>query len=227
MLDEARKREKVANAILLATLAASASQSPKDFVRTGHIESPGTALMQMFGKKRAEAERNLDNGRVVPKNKKMKTFKEFVEESYLHEMRKVDKVAGKKRTPLYLDRTHKTIQPAPEGSGKKWERRDIKVKRPNPDAVMGRIAQGMSAVPGEPTYADSGYARGPGFGYGPHPHGIGGEKRGVKRTQTIQQRITEKPKLAPGVDPRTPAQKVEDRRKARAASSNQEYGRRF
>ena len=54
MLDEARKREKVANAFLLVTLAASAAQSPKDFVRTGHIEAPGTALMQMWGKKRGE-----------------------------------------------------------------------------------------------------------------------------------------------------------------------------
>lgn len=84
MLDEARKREKAANALLGLAFAASAAQSPKDFVRTGHIESPGTALMQMWGKKRGEAERNLDHGRVVPRNKK-KTFKEFVEESYLIE----------------------------------------------------------------------------------------------------------------------------------------------
>lgn len=88
MLDEARKREKIANAFLAATLAASAAQSPKDFVRTGHIESPGTALMQMWGKKRGEAERNLDSGRVVARNVKKKTFKEFVEESYLIEGRR-------------------------------------------------------------------------------------------------------------------------------------------
>jgi hypothetical protein len=88
MLDEARKREKVANAFLAATLAASAAQSPRDFVRTGHIEAPGTALMQIFGRKRREAERNLDSGAVVPRNKKMKTFKEFVEEAYLIEGRR-------------------------------------------------------------------------------------------------------------------------------------------
>lgn len=82
MLDEARKREKVANAFLLATLAASAAQSPKDFVRTGHVEAPGTALMQRWGRVRGEAERNLDHGRVVARNK---TFKEFVEEAYLVE----------------------------------------------------------------------------------------------------------------------------------------------
>ena len=89
MLNEARKREKVANAFLAATMAASAAQSPKDFVRTGHIESPGTALMQMWGKKRGEAERNLDSGRVShpARNRKKKTFKEFVEEAYLTEAR--------------------------------------------------------------------------------------------------------------------------------------------
>jgi hypothetical protein len=85
MLDEAKKREKVANAFLAATMAASAAQSPKDFVRTGHIEAPGTALMQMWAKKRGEAERNLDHGRVVPRNVKRRTFKEFVEETNLTE----------------------------------------------------------------------------------------------------------------------------------------------
>jgi hypothetical protein len=95
MLEEARKREKVANAFLAATMAASAAQSPKDFVRTGHIEAPGTALMQMWAKKRGEAERNLDHGRVIPRNVKKKTFKEFVEESYLTEQSRED--AEKKR----------------------------------------------------------------------------------------------------------------------------------
>ncbi len=82
MLDEARKREKVANAFLAATMAASAAQSPKDFVRTGHIEAPGTVLMQTWGRKRGEAERNLDQTRVsqAARNVKKKTFKEFVEE---------------------------------------------------------------------------------------------------------------------------------------------------
>ena len=90
MLDEARKidREKVANAVLGLAFAAGAAQSPKDFVRTGHIEAPGTALMQRWGRVRGEAERNLDSGAVVPRNKKMKTFKEFVEEAYLIEGRR-------------------------------------------------------------------------------------------------------------------------------------------
>ena len=61
MLDEARKREKVANAVLGAAMAVTAGQSARDFVKTGHIESPGVAMMQMYSKKRREAERNLDN----------------------------------------------------------------------------------------------------------------------------------------------------------------------
>ena len=133
MLSEAKKREKVANALLGLAFATSAAQSPKDFVRTGNIESPGTALMQTWGKKRDEAERNLDSGRVShpARNKKMKTFREFVGEAYLSEMRKEDKVAGKQKTPLY--KTKKTIKKSPEGN---WETKTY--KRPSEEATFGR-----------------------------------------------------------------------------------------
>jgi hypothetical protein len=145
MLDEARKREKVANAFLAATMALSAAQSPKDFVRTGKIESPGVALMQNWSRKRSEAERNLDSGVVVSRNKKMKkTFREFVEEAYLYEMRKEDKVKGKKKTPMYLGLVSKKAKKTPEG---KWEIEKTEYKRPNPDAVIGRRRQGMTAAP--------------------------------------------------------------------------------
>jgi hypothetical protein len=90
MISEASRREKIANAVLGATFALSAAQSPKDFVRTGNIESPGVALMQTWGRKRGEAERNLDSGRVShpARNKKMKkTLKEFLGEAYLSEER--------------------------------------------------------------------------------------------------------------------------------------------
>lgn len=85
MLDEARKREVAANALLGLAFAASAAQSPKDFVKTGSVESPGTALMQSWGRKRGEAERNLDQTRVsqAARNKKKKTFREFVEQAIL------------------------------------------------------------------------------------------------------------------------------------------------
>lgn len=82
MINEASKREKVANALLGLAFATSAAQSPKDFVRTGNIESPGAMLMQRWAKTRGEAERDLDSGRVShpARNRKKKTFEEFVEE---------------------------------------------------------------------------------------------------------------------------------------------------
>jgi len=145
MISEASKREKIANTVLGLAFAAGAAQSPKDFVRTGNIESPGTALMQTWGRKRGEAERNLDSGRVShpARNKKMKkTLKEFLEEAYLYEMRKEDKVKGKQKTPMYIIPPKAPLVKTPEGN---WE----KLKRPNPDAVTGRMSQEMTPTPGD------------------------------------------------------------------------------
>ena len=137
MISEASRREKIANAVLGATFALSAAQSPKDFVRTGNIESPGTALMQTWGRRRGEAERNLNSARVSDpaRNKKMKTFREFVGEAYLSEMRKEDKVAGKQKTPLYNVKTNKKLEKTPEG---KWEMETTTYKRPSEAATFGR-----------------------------------------------------------------------------------------
>ena len=137
MISEASRREKIANAVLGATFALSAAQSPKDFVRTGSIESPGTALMQTWGRKRGEAERNLNSARVSDpaRNKKMKTFREFVGEAYLSEMRKEDKVAGKKKTPLYNVKTSKKLEKTPEGN---WETKTTTHKRQSAESSFGR-----------------------------------------------------------------------------------------
>ncbi len=213
MLDEARKREKAANAVLAATMALSAAQSPKDFVRTGSIESPGVALMQRWGRMRGEAERNLDSGVVVPRNKKMKTFREFVEEAYLLEMRKEDKVKGKEKTPMYLSLVSKKVEKTPEG---KFEVRKTEYKRPNPDAVIGRRRQGMTAAPGDAPH--------PGWGsereqLRRHEHGGGGsgakdnkpgEGRGVKRTPGAKQERNW------NTDGPSPAMKVDWAKSARA-----------
>ena len=80
MLSEARKREKVANAVLGLAFATSAAQSPKDFVKTGHIESPGVAIMQRTIGNPRRQRKDLDNPRVVSRG--TKTFKEFVEKCY-------------------------------------------------------------------------------------------------------------------------------------------------
>ena len=138
MISEASRREKIANAVLGATFALSAAQSPKDFVRTGNIESPGTALMQTWGRRRGEAERNLNSARVsdpARNRKKMKTLKEFLGEAYLSEMRKEDKVAGKQKTPLYNVKTNKKLEKTPEG---KWEMETTTYKRPSEAATFGR-----------------------------------------------------------------------------------------
>ena len=137
MISEASRREKIANAVLGATFALSAAQSPKDFVRTGSIESPGTALMQTWGRKRGEAERNLNSARVSDpaRNKKMKTFREFVEEAYLSEMRKEYEVAGKKKTPLYNVKTSKKLEKTPEGN---WETKTTTHKRQSAESSFGR-----------------------------------------------------------------------------------------
>jgi len=134
MLSEASKKEKIANAVLGATFALGAAQSPEAFIGSGKIESPGVALMQRWGRVRGEAERNLNSARVSDpaRNKKMKkTLKEFLGEAYLYEMRKEDKVAGKQKTPLYT--TRKTIIKSPEGN---WETKTY--NRPSAEATFGR-----------------------------------------------------------------------------------------
>lgn len=77
-INEAVKKEKIANALLGVAFSASALQSPKDFVRTGHIESPGVALMQRWARRRGEAERNLDNGRVSHPSRNKKKVNEEI-----------------------------------------------------------------------------------------------------------------------------------------------------
>jgi len=220
MISEASRREKIANAVLGATFALSAAQSPQDFVKTGNIESPGAALMQTWGRKRGEAERNLDSGRVShpARNKKMKTFKEFVEEAYLYEMRKEDKVAGKKKTPLTLPVTTKHVRKDESGN---WKVKKLVTQRANPEAQMGRFKQGKG-MPGDPvhhTYStEGGTGRGPGFGYRPQPHGEGGALRGKKK---VKGEKTER-----AWNDRTPAKKVADKR-AKAAYKGYDYKQRW
>lgn len=219
MISEASKREKAANAFLAATMALSAAQSPHDFVKLGDVEKSGTALMQTWGRRRGEAERNLDSGRVShpARNKKMKkTLKEFLEEAYLYEMRKEDKVAGKQKTPLTLPVTTKHARKDESGN---WKVEKLVTQRANPEAQMGRFKQGRG-MPGDPvhhTYStEGGTSRGPGFGYRPQPHGEGGELRGKKK---VKGEKTER-----AWNDRTPAKKVADKR-AKKAYTGYDYRR--
>ena len=227
MLDEARKREKLANMALLASLGLTAAQSQKDFLRTGHIEGPGSALMQRFGQKRREAERNLDHGAISQsarnikdsgaRNKTVKQQKKSLKEfMHLSEMRKEDKVKGKGRTPLYKTTTKKRIEPDETGH--------LKVRRINrtvldSPADMGRFKQGMK----DPT------ALGPGIdsGGGRHPHGGGGS--GAKKPGILRGK-----KRVPGekkprnkmVDGPAPAEKVANRRATKKSQDRMNRGRR-
>jgi hypothetical protein len=83
MINEGRKRDAAANALLGIAFAANAAQSPQALVRSGHIEGPGVQLMSRMMKRRGEANRNLDSGRVShpARNRKKKTFEEFIMEA--------------------------------------------------------------------------------------------------------------------------------------------------
>lgn len=141
----------------------------------------------------------------------MKTFKEFLEEAYLVEMRKEDKVKGETKTPLYVTKTSGRVERQPEGGleVKKSTRKSL-----SPRASTGRMKQGMIDKETQP-YA----TRMPGAAR--HAHGGGGygaEKagrlRGVKRTETIQQRRERPFSAGP-----TPAQKVALKRAQQARST--------
>jgi hypothetical protein len=100
MLDEARKRDTAANALLGLAFAANAASSPEALIKSGNIEGPGFQLMSRMMRKRKEADRNLDSERVskgsrnrkVKQEQKMKTFNQFLGEFHLLEMRKEDKM---------------------------------------------------------------------------------------------------------------------------------------
>ena len=228
MLDEARKREKLANMALLASLGLTAAQSQKDFLRTGHIEGPGSALMQRFGQKRREAERNLDHGAISQsarnikdsgaRNKKVKQQKKSLKEfMHLSEMRKEDKVKGKGRTPLYQTVGKKYI--------KKDETGHLKVHKSEkkvlaPLASTGRFKQGMK----DPTNPYTGGSDMPGTVR--HPHGGGGsgaKKEGILRGK---KKVPGEKKPRTFGDGPTPAEKVANKRANQKAQSRMYRGRR-
>lgn len=119
----------------------------------------------------------------------------------LQEMRKQDKVAGKKKTPLYDVKTQTTLKPAPEGSGNRWKVSKKTTKKVNPFAMSGRTRQGLPAMPGEMSHDFVQGRKTTARGINPHgkhtqadrPGGktVVGSKRGVKKTPGAKP--TEKP----------------------------------
>jgi len=82
MINEARKRDHLANAVLALSFAANAAQSKEHLVQSGKIESTGMAAMSRTMETRRKANKNLDSPRVSEpaRNRKKKTFEEFVAE---------------------------------------------------------------------------------------------------------------------------------------------------
>lgn len=216
MLDEGRKRDAAANAILALSFAANAAQSPQALVSSGKVEAPGVAGMQRLMDPRKKR-KDLDLQRVShsSRNRKMKTFREFVEEAYLIEMRKEDKVAGKQKTPLYTTVKSARAERQPEGSDTKWKIRKSEKKSVSQGASLGRYKQGMIDKETNP-YASRQEVAGT---YKRHAHGGGGygaEAPGVKRG--VKKVPGEKKGRQYGDAP-TPAEKVALRRAQRARSS--------
>jgi hypothetical protein len=165
----------------------------------------------------------------------MKTFREFLEEAYLIEMRKEDKVKGKKKTPLYVNPEKDVIQRSPKGNWKKTRIKQFSGKGViNPVVSQARMKRADytktlhgSGTSGHTGHSSSGIILNPNDPGSPQPHGTSGGKAGSLRG--VRQRG--KPKNEPIGDPstpitkfnyRTPAQKVKERR-ARASSSGYDY----
>lgn len=114
----------------------------------------------------------------------MKTYREFIEEAYIYEMRKEDKVKGKKKTPLYDVQRSGRVMRQPEGSDTKWKLRTSEKKTISKGATLGRYKQGMIDKETNP-YAGRQEVAG---SYSRHAHGGGGygaeapgKLRGVKK----------------------------------------------
>ena len=86
MLDEGRKRDAAANAVLALSFAANAAQSPQSLVSSGKVEAPGVAGMQRLMDPRKKR-KDLDL-QTVSHSARNKTFREFIEEAYLIEIHK-------------------------------------------------------------------------------------------------------------------------------------------
>jgi hypothetical protein len=120
----------------------------------------------------------VENAEVILNN-----MSEDWEYHIIQEMRKEDKVAGKKKTPIYISKTTKKVEPSPEGSGKKWSVNTKEYKTTNPVATFGRAKQGLPATPSDyrPNYNTT---SGRGSFDKPNPHGAHRNVRGAARDGT-------------------------------------------
>lgn len=164
----------------------------------------------------------------------MKTFREFLEEAYLIEMRKEDKVKGRKKTPRYVnpETTKSTIKKSPEG---RWKKTTTTTKQfagkgiINPEVSRARMKRPSTGA----SVGHSGYIPSPQDPGVPQAHGTSGGKvgalRGVKqkgrrdRNDPIGDISTPRRRLRTQFLHKTPAQKVERRRQKGRFSGGYDY----
>jgi hypothetical protein len=147
----------------------------------------------------------------------MKTFREFLEEAYLVEMRKEDKVKGETKTPLHVTTTSGRVVKKPEGGleVKKSTRKSL-----TPRASTGRMKQGMidketqpyaTRMPGAARHAQGGGGSGA---------AAPGRLRGVgKLEKQKMEKTPEGERVRPFSAGPSPAQRVALRRAQRARST--------
>ena len=148
----------------------------------------------------------------------MKTFREFLEEAYLVEMRKEDKVKGETKTPLHVTTTSGRVVKNPE-TGRSEVKKSTR-KSLTPRASTGRMKQGMidretqpyaTRMPGAARHAQGGGGSGA---------AAPGRLRGVGKLekQKMDKEQREKGERPVGSGP-SPEYKVALRRAQRARSS--------
>jgi hypothetical protein len=150
----------------------------------------------------------------------MKTFRKFLEEAYLVEMRKEDKVKGRKKTPLYVNPERNVVRKSPEG---KWKKTSVKRFAGkgiiNPEVSLARMKRPSTNA----SVGLSGYMSSPQDPGRPQPHGTSGGVSGLLRGVRQRGRRDRNDPIGDPSSPltkifhQTPAQKVE-RRKQRAKS---------
>ena len=153
---------------------------------------------------------------------KMKTFKVFLEEAYIFEMRKEDKVAGKKKTPLYVNPEIKSIKKSDDGKWKTERKNRFSGKgKINPVVQMARAKRPSS----NQSSGMGGYGAMAGDTGAPQPQGTSSGKPGYLRgKKKSDPKVQQMKKSAPMGDlnnpmtrltAKTPKEKVDLKRSRR------------
>ena len=169
MLDEGRKRDAAANAVLALSFAANAAQSPQSLVSSGKVEAPGVANMQRLMDPRKKR-KDLDLQRVAHSARNRKKMGESKEHSMKdvesklpkgHKLKNERKGKGDHVFFDVVDDKGNAIQtPVLVGGAKKGKNRyssSLKATATNAGNFINRVHQAIDDVrtqKGEPSTAD-------------------------------------------------------------------------